>query len=31
MPEENENLDLFDEFEEVVSRDGKKVKSRSMT
>ena len=26
MPEENENLDLFDEVEEVVSRDGKKVK-----
>ena len=30
MPEENENLDLFDEVEEVVSRDGKKVKRRGI-
>ena len=30
MSEENENLDLFDEVEEVVSRDGKKVKRRGI-
>lgn len=30
MSEENENLDLFEEVEEVVSRDGKKVKRKGI-